>query len=383
VPKLPHIVLITSSYPYQGEGGLTAGPFAEDFARELAQHTRVTVLAAGPQDNLTHDDNLTVRHFSVPKFPLSQLKLSNPRDWPGILKSVQAGQQILDSVLKNTQIDFVLACWAFPAGFWAMRSSRKHHVSYAVWALGSDILVLGKVPFVRWLLRKILRQADICFADGYSLTQEVENLASVPCSFLPSSRKLPELPGKHLRNRPPFRFAYLGRWHPIKGVDLLLEALAILEDADWDRIEGVKICGGGPLESEVHKTCETLQAKNRPVEFTDYLDKQQVSKMFFWADYLLIPSRSESIPVVFSEAMSNLCPIICTPAGDLPKLIAQYGVGIQAPDMTSSGIKISMQEALSKSPAEFIAGMETARRDFDVVHSTSKFLSAISHGDLI
>jgi len=369
-----HIVLITSSYPYQGQGGQAAGPFAEDFARELARHAQVTVLAAGPQNNLVQDGNLTVRHFCVPTFPLSQLKLARPRDWPVILGSIRAGQPALDTVLNNGQIDFILACWAFPAGFWAMRSSRKYHVPYAVWALGSDILVLGKLPLVRQLLRKILRQADRCFADGYGLAQEVENLASVSCSFLPSSRKLPELPSKHLRNRPPFRLTYLGRWHPIKGVDLLLEALELLGDADWNRIDAVKICGGGPLESEVHKTCKALQAKHRPVEFTGYLDKEQVSNLFNSTDYLLIPSRSESIPVVFSEAMSGLCPIICTPVGDLPKLISQYNVGIQASDITSSAIKTAIQKALSDSPSSFTDGMKTACGAFDVKNSVQKFL---------
>lgn len=374
--QIHHIVLITSSYPYKGSGGLAAGPFAEAFARELAQHTRVTVLAAAPQDNQIHDGNFTVRHFSVPKFPLSQLKLTRPSDWPCILGSMRAGHQALNTVLKNDQPDFVLACWALPAGFWAMQAARKHHVPYAVWTLGSDILVLGKLPLVQKLLRKILRSAHTCFADGYGLAREVEKLANVTCHFLPSSRKLPARPGKQPRDRPPFRLAYLGRWHPIKGMDLLLEALSLLGDEDWKRVESVKICGGGPLETEVHKTCGILQAKNRPVEFTGYLDKEQVSDLFNWADYLLIPSRSESIPVVFSEAMSALCPIICTPVGDLPKLVSQYNVGVQALDITSSAIKDAIQEALSSSPAEYVQGMENAHRDFDVTNSTRKFLAA-------
>jgi len=379
VPKLPHIVLITSSYPYPGAGGMAAGPFAEDFARELARHARVTVLASGPQDNLAYDGNLTVRHFSVPGFPLSQLKPSRPRDWPDILASMRTGQQALDSVLKHGRIDFVLACWALPAGFWAMRSSRKYHVPYSVWALGSDILVLGKSPLVRWLLRKILRRADLCFADGYGLVQEVEGLAGAPCSFLPSSRALPEFTGGHPRNHPPFRLAYLGRWHSVKGVDLLLEALSLLEDGDWDRIEVVKICGGGPLEEDVRRACAKLQANNRPVAFTGYLEKQQVSELLTRSDYLLIPSRSESIPVVFSEAMSCSCPVICTPVGDLPALISKYEAGVQASEITASAIKIAIRKALLKSPSGFVAGMKNACRDFDVKNSVRKFLTCTIH----
>jgi len=380
VPKPSHIALISSSYPYQGPGGQAAGPFAADFARELARHTQVTVLAAGPRDNLAQDDKLTVRHFAVPAFPLSQLQPSSPRDWLCILKSIRAGQQALDAVLKNGRIDFVLACWAFPAGFWAMRSSRKYHVPYSVWALGSDVLVLGKLPLARRLLRKILRRADICFADGYSLAREVGTLAKVTCHFLPTSRRLPGRPGKHPRNRPPFRLAYLGRWHPVKGVDLLLDALRQMEDAEWEKIELVKICGGGPLESEVRKACDALQARGRPVEFTGYLEKQQVSELLQRTDYLLIPSRSESIPVVFSEAVSYSCPVICTPVGDLPMLVSRYAAGIQASEITASAMRIAIRQAVLHSPSDFTAGMKNACRDFDVKNSVRKFLALINPG---
>ncbi len=46
--------------------------------------------------------------------------------------------------------------------------------------------------------------------------------------------------------RAPYRLAFLGRWHPNKGTDLLLDALHQLRDEDWHRIEAVRIAGGAP-----------------------------------------------------------------------------------------------------------------------------------------
>ena len=70
---------------------------------------------------------------------------------------------------------------------------------------------------------------------------------------------------------------------------MLLEALALLDDADWNRIETVRICGGGPLEDLVHTRVATLAAQGRSVTVEGYLDRGNAAALYAWADYLVLP----------------------------------------------------------------------------------------------
>jgi len=95
-----------------------------------------------------------------------------------------------------------------------------------------------------------------------------------------------------------------------------------------------------------------------------------------WADYLLIPSRLESIPVVFSDAMQARCPVISTPVGDIPRLIGQYGVGTLARDVTAKALSEAIDEALDRSPSAYEKGLDQARADFDVRH-VARYLAGL------
>src|SRR5690606_29471667 len=147
--------------------------------------------------------------------------------------------------------------------------------------------------------------------------------------FLPSTRRFPVVAGRSAGPGPK-RLLFLGRWHPNKGVDMLLEALRRLSDAVWREIAEVHIAGGGPLEPEVHTAVAALAAAGRPVRLSGFLDTEAAAAAFNQADALLLPSRIESIPVVFSDAMKAGVPVVATPVGDLPQLLRDGPTGVLA-----------------------------------------------------
>ncbi|KWS06714.1 Glycosyl transferase, group 1 [Lysobacter capsici AZ78] len=126
---------------------------------------------------------------------------------------------------------------------------------------------------------------------------------------------------------------------------MLIDALALLDDKDWRGIAEVHVAGGGPLEDVVRKGVATLQAAGRPVRLSGYLDRDQASQAFAQADRLLLPSRVESIPVVFSDAMKFSLPVVSMPVGDLPALIGS-GTGWLAQrvdaDAFAAAIRVSL-----------------------------------------
>ena len=374
---MPHIVLVTSSYPDGIPGAEAAGSFVADFARELSTHVRVTVLAASSADSVITEYNLTVRRFSVPRTPLSLLKPLNPLDWISIIRTLQSGHAALESIIARDRPDHILALWVIPGGYWADTVARKYNVSYSTWALGSDIWSLGKIPLVRAKLRNILRRADYRFADGLQLATDVESLCGLSCHFLASARQLPRKKRKPLAESAPYKLAFLGRWHFNKGIDLLLDALLRLNDQDWQKISEIRIYGGGPLDNQVRLAVQQLCECGRPVILGGYLGEKSAADLIHWCDFLLLPSRIESIPVIYSDAMRLDTPVIATPVGDLPRLFDEHRFGILATELDSLAYAEAIRSALSDNAGRFRLAIDEAKADFDLKIITRRFVKRI------
>ena len=348
------LVIVTSSFPISGDGSEAAGAFVADLAEELAKHLPVRVVAPGRADaREMWTQDVEVFRYAAPDQALSTLKLWHPVDAMRVLHVLHAGQRATERAVTAGPTAHVLALWALPCGQWARHSAHRHDLSYSVWTLGSDIWSLGRIPLIRSLLRRVLRDAKHCWSDGLKLRDETKSIAGRSVSFLPSTRRIEKVRTEALRSEPPYRLLFLGRWHPNKGIDLLLDALTLLPNSDWALIERVTIAGGGPLKSIVEAGVRHLQASGRPVEPLGYLKRVEAQQAMLDADYLLIPSRIESIPVVFSDAMKLDLPVISMPVGDLLELVSS-GVGILSKRVDAHSFAQAIQNALqaARNPVE-------------------------------
>jgi glycosyltransferase involved in cell wall biosynthesis len=371
-----HLLLITTSYPDESEGAAAAGTFVQDFAQALSTTMAVTVIAPGETARVTREQDVGVRRFAVPRQPLSLLSPANPAHWPAIVATLRAGGQAVRQACAAAPMAHIFALWTLPSGYWAMQAGRRVAIPYSIWALGSDIWTLGKIPIMRGMLRQVLRNASNRYADGLALKDDVERIGGKACAFLPSCRVLADGRAKTLRDRPPYRLTFLGRWHPNKGIDLLLQALELLGDEDWQRIEAIRIQGGGPLENQVHARTAPLIHAGRPLTVGGYLDRDGARELLNWADYVVIPSRIESIPVIFSDAMQMRCPVIAMPVGDLPQLLAEHRCGMLVKTVSAASLAQALRHALTSTPADFRAGLRTAASAFDVA-ATVRNLAAL------
>jgi len=374
---MTHIVIISTSFPLDNSGAEAAGSFVADFVQELSKHVQVTVLAPGYENKLEKNNAYNIQRFAVPKLPLSLLSPANLIDWISIFRTLRSGTNAITELHKSSPCDHIFALWALPSGYWANYAMKKFGVPYSTWALGSDIWSLAKVPLVKNILKKVLQDSLYCFADGYALKEDVEKISQRNCIFMASSRQIAASKDKKIAIEPPYKLAFLGRWHVNKGIDLLMDALGILDEKAWSRIEKIRICGGGPLEEDVSKAVDELHLNGRPVYKSGFLDKSQAVELFTWADYILIPSRIESIPVVFSDAMQCGVPVITTPVGDLPRIVKKYDVGILADDVSSDAIHNAICKSLDKSPDEFYMKTQLARQEFNIKEIVKQYLGYI------
>lgn len=372
------LLLVTTSYPDLHQGQAAAGIFVQDFATELArQGVAVDVVAPSERTDLRVEAGVEVRRFAVPKQPLSVLNPRFPGDWAAIAQTLARGSRAVMQACDAARPDHILALWALPSGHWARQAARRHGTTYSTWSLGSDIWTLAHIPLVSAHLRRILREAEHRFADGYGLAADVEKIAGLPCKFLASSRHLPARAPRPWRAAAPYRLAYLGRWHANKGVDLLLDALELLDDETWSEIECVRIFGGGPLHQRVHDQAASLVATGRPIEVGGYLEREGAIRLLEESDYLLLPSRIESIPVVFSDAMQMHCPIVSTPVGDLPRLLQEHTVGELAMDVTATAFADAIRKILQIPPRDFALGLTGAAKAFRVEPTAAQLIERL------
>lgn len=359
------LVLVTTSYPISGDGSEAAGSFVSDLAEELARHVPVRVVAPGTQSaRQPSAEGVEVFRFAAPPRPLSTLKPWLPGDLAAIRSVLVAGETATREAVSAGPTAHIVALWALPSGHWARKVSRETCVPYSLWTLGSDIWTWGRVPLIRTYLRRILKGAHTCYSDGLKLAEDTRRIAGREVGFLPSTRRIERTRTAALKTEPPYRLLFLGRWHPKKGVDLLLEALQMLDEEDWGRIEAVEICGGGPLDGLVKEGVAALQSAGRPVKFRGFLDKTAAEEAIIQADYLLIPSRIESIPVVFSDAMKLQCPVISSPVGDLENIVSNMNCGIVASAATNREFGVAIKAAICSSPQTYKEGVDRVASDF-------------------
>jgi glycosyltransferase involved in cell wall biosynthesis len=109
----------------------------------------------------------------------------------------------------------------------------------------------------------------------------------------------------------------VGRLHPQKGYDVLLDAVTRWErEARLDPAPLVAIAGDGPLEAEL---AERVRAERLPVLLLGR--RSDVADLLGAADLCVLPSRWEGSPFTAQEALRAGTPLVSTRAGGIPELV--------------------------------------------------------------
>lgn len=118
-----------------------------------------------------------------------------------------------------------------------------------------------------------------------------------------------------------FTFFSLAHHLPVKGLDTLLNAFALVQE----KMPQTRLVlgGHGPLTTMLHRQCQRLKLE-KVVRFTGPLNRQQVKQELQQADAFVLPSHFEAFGVVFIEAMACGLPVIAARAGGPETFITPY-----------------------------------------------------------
>jgi glycosyltransferase involved in cell wall biosynthesis len=213
---------------------------------------------------------------------------------------------------------------------------------YSVWCLGSDIYSWANRPLIRGQIARVLNCAAQVFGDGNDLCQRVQEWLNVGCRFLPSYRPLDgELPLHPPSASQSPRFLYLGRVHSAKGVSELFDGFAIVSR----RLPGatLRIVGDGP-DFDRLKTKAQQVGLGRAVSFAGSVGRAEIVAAYRDCDFVVIPTKSDSLPLVFSEAIQAYRPVIGTDVGDLGAFIRRFHLGVVCDDASPQLLAAAMQQ---------------------------------------
>ena len=107
------------------------------------------------------------------------------------------------------------------------------------------------------------------------------------------------------------RLLYLGRLHPIKGVETLLEACGIVRrlSPDWH----LYIAGtGSPSYVDLLKSKVKELGLSEQVEFVGEVFEEKKEALFAQSDVALVPSHIENFGIVVAESLARAVPVIAS-----------------------------------------------------------------------
>jgi glycosyltransferase involved in cell wall biosynthesis len=192
-------------------------------------------------------------------------------------------------------------------------------------------------PVVRWLRRQLLRRAKhvACSkAVASSLGLECLTTANPYQDHLFATQAAAERPGE---------LAFLGRLVPEKGLDVLLDAMALLSTK---RIAPrLKVIGEGPCRNDLEERVRKLGLADQ-VEFLGAIVGEPLVNILNRHKILVVPSSwNEPFGIVALEGIACGCMVIGSSGGGLPEAIGPCGITFANGD--SSELANAIESVLS------------------------------------
>lgn len=275
---------------------------------------------------------------------------------------------------------------------WMERQATEFRAD-AIWTSLTRATLLGQVvgkrlglPVVSWqhnaflkpwnerLLRWRAAASDVWVADSSQVADLTRQRLGVPEKDLvtwsifaadpAAPQAVPWQPGESLQ------LGSLGRLHPAKGYDLLIDALALLNARGFNapvpfnvRIGGI----GGDAEALMDR------AKAAGVDSIDFVGFVADSAQFLAGLHLYLqPSRREGFCIAAHEAMQAGLPVIAARTGEMPHTIADPSMGRTFPVGDVEALADALAELLS-SPGELAAMGQRLRQNAFEKFSEAQF----------
>jgi glycosyltransferase involved in cell wall biosynthesis len=136
---------------------------------------------------------------------------------------------------------------------------------------------------------------------------------------------------------------FVGRLEERKGVDILLDAVALLKASGSD--VRLKIVGNGPQREALQRQTAALSLA-AVVTFAGTKDEAAVAEALRYSDVLVVPSLSEGLPVVIMEALASGVPVVASAVDGIPELVREGETGRLVPPSDPQALAKTIEQML-------------------------------------
>jgi glycosyltransferase involved in cell wall biosynthesis len=259
-------------------------------------------------------------------------------------------------LVAQADLVHVHSLWTFPV-WWACQTARTMRKPLVISPRGClDPVRLAHSAWKKRLAgvfdRRALRGATAIHATSDAERGWIERYVGghPRIEVIPNGVEIPPLdrgPKPADRTR---QVLYLGRLHPLKGLDLLLDAWR-LTAREEPRAERWQLTIAGPDEqgtrARLEKQARDLGLGN--VTFRGGLYGADKARALSEADVVVLPSRSENFGTVAAEALAAGVPVIATKGTPWSEIDRSCGWWV---DVTAAGIAAALTEAMGLSDDE-------------------------------
>jgi len=230
-------------------------------------------------------------------------------------------------------------------GIPAVVAKKFLKIPYVVWGQGSDIYLPGR--FTRMTSKSILQNADAVLALTEDMKQKMREICDRDISVVPNGIDLKrfEISSGEKKEGSAKTIIFVGRLHPVKGVQYLIEAMATVHQ----QMPNVKlvIVGDGVERARLEELTERLNL-NDCIQFAGQVSQESIPRLMHQADVFVLSSLSEGLPVVILEAMAAGLPIVATKVGGIPDIVEEgvngYLVNAKNPEEIADRLLILLQD---------------------------------------
>ena len=167
---------------------------------------------------------------------------------------------------------------------------------------------------------------------------------------------VPEPPSVALPNNSEAHLVFAGQLGSRKGVDVLLDSLAML-NPDTPNWRATLAGGGDPSPFQRQAQAAGIAHK---VVFPGWLGEADVGRLMSSADIFVLPSRAENQPIAILEAMARGLPVVSTTVGAIPEQVEHGVSGLLAPPGDYRPLAIALARLIAR-PAERVMMGEAGR----------------------
>lgn len=285
--------------------------------------------------------------------------------------------------------DLIDAHYVYPDGYAATLIGQRLNIPVFVTARGTDINLFSKMPLIRPKIVRALNRAAGIIAVSEALKRRIVELG-IAAEKITVIRNGIDRDIFHFRDRNEARrqlnlnaedcvLLTVASLVPVKGIDRLIEAVALLKRAEPNRRWKLLVIGEGPERRALESQISNLKLQDQ-VQLVGAKSQDELADWYSAANLFCLASDREGCPNVIVEALACGIPVVASNVGGVAELVRSQSSGLLISPPSAENFAASIQTALSTVwNREEIAAASIERSWNNVAGEIRQFFTAVDN----